>query len=274
MLAMTDVVRAIILGIVEGLTEFLPVSSTGHMILVMPWIGVSDGDPFWNDVFNFFIQSGAILAVILYFWARLWRLTFRPPGRSWRDHILFKLFVAMLPAAILGPLLDDFMKAKLMTPAVVAGALIVGGVAILVIEHYVRHPRYADAGTIPLTAALLIGLVQCLAMVPGTSRSGATIMGALLLGLTPAAAAEFSFFLAIPTLAGASTLSLVKGLDKIQPGQHVPLAVGFIVSFLVAWLVVKMFMRYIQTHRFTWFAVYRIILGAIVVACLAFGHFG
>jgi len=274
MLAMTDTVRAVILGIVEGLTEFLPVSSTGHMILVMPWIGVADDDRFWNDVFNFFIQSGAILAVVIYFWKRLWRLTFRPPGRAWHEHILFKLFVAMLPAAVLGPLLDDFMKAKLMTPSVVAAALIVGGVAIIAIERWVRQPRYADAATIPLTIALAIGLIQCLAMVPGTSRSGATILGALLLGLTAAAAAEFSFFLAIPTLVGASVLSLVEGLETIQPGQRTPLAVGFIVSFIVAWLVVKVFMRYIQTHRFTPFGVYRIVLGVVVIVFLVFGRYG
>jgi len=274
MLAMTDAVLAVILGIVEGLTEFLPVSSTGHMILVMPWLGIPDDDRFWNDVFNFFIQSGAILAVVIFFWRRLWRLTFRPPGSAWHAHILVKLFVAMLPAAILGPLLDDFMKTRLMTPSVVAGALVAGGLAILAIERWGGRPRLPDAGTIPLHIVLAIGLIQCLAMVPGTSRSGATIMGALLLGLTPAAAAEFSFFLAIPTLLGASALSLVKGLGKIQPGQHAVLAVGFVVSFLVAWLVVKMFMRYIQTHRFTAFAVYRIVLGVVVAVLLVFDSFG
>ncbi len=274
MLAMTDVVRAVILGIVEGLTEFLPVSSTGHMILVMPWIGIPDGDPFWNGVFNYFIQSGAILAVVIYFWTRLWRLTFRPPGSAWQDHILTKIFVAMLPAAILGPIMDDFMKAHLMTPAVVAGALIVGGFAIFAIERWGPRATWTDAAMIPLRIAFVIGVLQCLAMIPGTSRSGATIMGALLLGLTPAAAAEFSFFLAIPTLVGASLLSLVKGLDAIEPGQHLVLAVGFIVSFIVAFLVVKMFMRYIQTHRFTVFAGYRVVVGVLVAVLLVFGRYG
>jgi len=271
---MLDIWRAVILGVVEGLTEFLPVSSTGHMILVMPWIGVADDDKFWNDVFNFFIQSGAILAVVIFFWRRLWGLTFHPGEKKWHEHILFKLFVAMLPAGVLGVLFDDFMKEKLMTPSVVACALIVGGVAIIAIEKFVRHPRMTDAGLIPLWVAFLIGLIQCLAMIPGTSRSGATIMGALVLGLTPAAAAEFSFFLAIPTLVGASALSLLKGLDKIESGQYVPLAVGFVVSFIVAWLVVKMFMRFIQHHRFTSFAIYRVVLGAVVLVYLCSGRFG
>jgi len=262
---MTDTIRAIILGVVEGLTEFLPVSSTGHMILVMPWIGIDEQvDIFWNDVFNFFIQIGAILAVVVYFWRRLWKLTFHPAGKAWHEHILFKLFVAILPAGVLGVLFDDFMKAKLMHVPVVASALVVGGIAILVIERAVRHPKITDAGAITLRIAFLIGLIQCLAMIPGTSRSGATIMGALLLGLTPAAAAEFSFFLAIPTLLGAGLLSLLKG--DVQPEQAKLLAIGFAVSFVVAWLVVAGFMRFIQTHKFTSFAIYRIVIGMIVLA--------
>jgi undecaprenyl-diphosphatase len=265
---MNDAWRAVILGIVEGLTEFLPISSTGHMILAEPLLGISQADRFWNDVFNFFIQTGAILAVVIYFWRRLWRLTFHPSDRRWHEHILFKLFIAMLPAAVLGPLLDDFMKARLMNPPVVACALILGGIAILVIERAIRTARYTDAGTIPLWVALVIGAAQCLAMIPGTSRSAATIMGALVLGLSAAAAAEFSFFLAIPTLVGAGALSLVKGFDEIQPGQGIPLAVGFWVSFLVAWIVVAAFMRFIQTHRFTVFAVYRIVIGIVVLAML------
>ena len=264
---MNDVIRAVILGVVEGLTEFLPISSTGHMILVMPWIGISgEAEPFWNGVFNFFIQIGAILAVVIYFWRRLWRLTFHPADKAWHEHFLFKLLIAMVPAGVLGVMFDHFMKRHLMKPPVVAVALVLGGLAILVIERAVRHPRFADAGAISLRVAFLIGLIQCLAMVPGVSRSGATIMGALVLGLTPVAAAEFSFFLAIPTLVGAGMLSLVKGLDQIQPGQRIPLALGFLVAFVVAWGVVAAFMNYIRTHQFTWFALYRIVLGGIVLA--------
>ena len=270
---MTDTVRAIVLGIVEGLAEFLPVSSTGHMILVMPLLGIEhEQDPFWNDVFNFFIQTGAILAVVIYFWRRLWRLTLHPADKAWHEHLLFKLFIAMVPAGVLVLLrVDDFMKAKLMNPPVVATALVLGGIAIIVIERVVRQAKFTDAGAIPLRIAFLIGLIQCLAMIPGTSRSGATIMGALLLGLSTAAAAEFSFFLAIPTLVGAGLLSLVKGLDQIGPGQGVPLAVGFVVSFVVAWVVVAAFMRFIQTHKFTSFAIYRIVLGLVVLGVISRG---
>ena len=268
---MNDIVRAIILGIIEGLTEFLPVSSTGHMILAMPPLGIAQGDPFWNDVFNFFIQIGAILAVVIYFWKRLWNLTFHPTGKVWHEHILFKLFVAILPAGVLGVLLDDFMKEHLMRVPIVASALVLGGVAIIMIERVVKQPKYADAAMIPLRIAFLIGLIQCLAMIPGTSRSGATIMGALLLGLSTTAAAEFSFFLAIPTLLGAGALSLIKGIDKINAEQVAPLAVGFVVSFVVAWVVVAVFMRFIKTHKFTSFAVYRIVVGIVVLAAM-WGH--
>jgi len=265
---MNEFVQAVILGIVEGLTEFLPISSTGHMILVQPLIGIENGDPFWNDVFNFFIQIGAILAVVIYFWQRLWKLTFHPADKAWHQHILFKLFIAMLPAAILGTLFDDFMKAKLMNLPVVATALIVGGIAILIIEAVVKNPKIKDAGAITLWVAWWIGVFQCLAMIPGTSRSGATIMGALILGLAPVAAAEFSFFLAIPTLLGAGLLSLLKGLEDIQPGQELPLAVGFVTAFVVAWIVVAAFMRFIQNHKFTSFAIYRIIIGGAVLAMI------
>jgi undecaprenyl-diphosphatase len=266
---MPDILKAVILGIVEGLTEFLPISSTGHMILVEPLLGIAEGDPFWAGTFDIFIQIGAILAVALFFWQRLWRLTLHPADKSWPEHILVKLFVAFLPAAIIGFMAGDFIEAHLKTPLVVAGALIVGGLAIIIIEAAVRHPRITDAASISLWYALAIGFAQCLAMIPGTSRSGATIMGALVLGLTPAAAAEFSFFLAIPTMFAAGGYSLLKHLKDIQPGQFVTLGVGFVVSFVVAWLVVKMFMRFIQTHRFTSFAIYRLALGAVVIAWYA-----
>lgn len=262
---MNDFFRAIILGVVEGLTEFLPVSSTGHMVLVEPLLGLSNQDVFWGKTFDIFIQIGAILAVTLYCWRRLWRLTLKPAGGAWTDHFLVKLFVAFLPAAVLGLVCHHFIEEHLKTPAVVAAALVAGGIAILIIEAGVRHSPITDAGTISLRCALLIGLAQCLSLIPGTSRSAATIMGALLLGLTPAAAAEFSFFLAIPTMFAAGGYSLLKNLKHIQSDQLLLLAVGFITAFVVAWLVVAAFMRYIATHRFTVFAVYRIILGFVVL---------
>ncbi len=267
---MNDIVRAIILGVVEGLTEFLPVSSTGHMILVMPLIGIAETDRFWNGAFDIFIQLGAILAVAIYFWRRLWLLAVRPPAQPWREHILLKLFVAFLPAAVIGALAGDFIEEKLKNPLIVAYALVIGGVAILVIEAVVRRPRVMDAVAVSLTCAAGIGFVQCLAMVPGTSRSGATIMGALALGLAPAAAAEFSFFLAIPTMFAAGFYSLHKHLDELHAHMLAPLAVGFVVAFIVAWIVIAAFMRFIQTHRFTVFAIYRILLGGIVLAVLLY----
>jgi undecaprenyl-diphosphatase len=303
---MHDMWRAVILGVVEGITEFLPVSSTGHLILVDTMLGLRDDDPFWSGTFDIFIQIGAILAVMIYFWRRLWRLIFhyhKPPAenpapgstaghlfphkapsgaavleyapaspavaRAWWDHILVKLFVAFIPAAVVGLLASDFIEARLKNAAVVATALVLGGIGILVIEKVVRHPRWHDAGTIPLRIALFIGIAQCAALIPGTSRSAATIMGALLVGLSPVAAAEFSFFLAIPTMIAAGIYSLLKHLDQIEPHQFGVLAVGFVVSFIVALAVVAAFMRFIQTHRFTVFAVYRILVGIIVLGIIA-----
>lgn len=287
---MTDLLRAVALGIVEGLTEFLPVSSTGHMILVEPLLGIPEGDPFWSGTFDVFIQIGAILAVAALFWARLWKLTFEQaealrrrhfpvtgsvarPGPLFgllkavgQEHILAKILVAFLPAVIIGKLTADFIEENMKTPFVVACALVAGGVAILLIERFVRRPKVTDAASVTLTTAFLIGVAQCLAMIfPGTSRSAATIMGALLLGLSSSAAAEFSFFLAIPTMFAAGGYSLFKHIDEIDASQLVTLGVGFVVSFIVAWLVVRVFMRFIQTHRFTSFAIYRIILGVIVL---------
>jgi undecaprenyl-diphosphatase len=267
---MNDISRAVILGIVEGLTEFLPISSTGHMILVMPLLGIHKSDPsfhFWNGAFDIFIQLGAILAVAIYFWKRLWRLTFAPAGASWTDHILFKLFIAFLPAAVVGLVAADFIEEKLKNPLVVAAALVAGGVAILIIEQVVHRYPIQDAAATPPSRAVGVGLFQCLSMIPGTSRSAATIMGGLVLGMSPMAAAEFSFFLAIPTMFAAGFYSLLKHAMKgnIHSDQIGPLAVGFVVSFIVAWVVVAGFMRFIQTHRFTAFAIYRIVLGAVVL---------
>jgi undecaprenyl-diphosphatase len=263
---MSDTWRAVILGIVEGLTEFLPVSSTGHLVLVQPLLDLQSGDEFWSGAFNIFIQIGAILAVIIYFWRRLWRLAAHPGGRPLRDHILVKLFVAFLPAAVTGLLFHRYIEDHLEFPLPVAGALIAGGVAILLIERRRTRPTVLDAGDITLAQAFLIGVAQCAALFPGVSRAAATIMGGLLVGLSTAAAAEFSFFLAIPTLTAAGMFALLKHLDRIHHQEGFLLTVGFGVSFVTAWVVVAAFMRFIRTHRFTAFAVYRIILGIVVIA--------
>ena len=266
---MNDILRAVVLGIVEGLTEVLPISSTGHMILVMPLLGIEPSDRFWNGAFDIFIQLGAILAVLIYFWRRLWPLAVRRPGRRWHEHILVKLVVAFLPAAVIGARAGDFIEEKLKNPMVVSVALIVGGIAILIIEAAIRDPKVRDAASISLMGALAVGLAQCLSMVPGTSRSAATIMGALLVGLSPAAAAEFSFFLAIPTMFAAGFYSLHKHVHQIESAQVLILGVGFAVAFAVAWVVIAGFMRFIQTHRFTGLAIYRIALGVIVLVVIA-----
>ncbi len=269
---MADWLCAVILGIIEGLTEFLPVSSTGHMILAMPLLGINKGDAdfrFWNGAFDIFIQLGAILAVLIYFWKRLFKLTLDFHWDRVHEHILFKLWVAFMPAAVLGLLFDDFIEEKLKNPLVTAVALVVGGILIILIERTVRQHRITDAATVSLLGAFIIGLAQCLAMIPGTSRSAATIMGALLIGMSPAAAAEFSFFLAIPTLSAAGIYSLLKHRDEVTPDGTIYLVIGFVVSFVVAWIVVAAFMRFIQTHKFTSFAIYRIILGAVVILAIS-----
>jgi len=265
---MNDVVRAIVLGIVEGLTEFLPISSTGHMILVEPLLGIPSGDPFWSGVFDIFIQIGAILAVMIYFCRRLWKLMAHPGNKPIYEHLLVKLFVAFLPAAVVGLLFHKQIEDYLKHPLPVAIALIVGGVLIFVIERYCTRPWIRDAGDISLWHALFIGVAQCVALFPGMSRSAATIMGALLVGLSTAAAAEFSFFLAIPTLTAAGLFSLLKRLDEVHSEQGFLLTVGFGVSFITAWIVVAAFMKFIQSHKFTSFAIYRIVLGVIVIASL------
>ena len=265
---MDDMIRAAIMGVVEGVTEFLPISSTGHMILFERPLGIVESD-FWK-AFEVVIQTGAILAVVVYFWQRLWKLAIHPAGKPWQEHIAVKLFVAFLPAAVIGLLAGKWIQEHLFDWRVVAATLVLGGVGILVIEAVIRHPRIHDAAEISLKTAFLIGLAQCVAMIPGTSRSAATIMGALLLGLTPAAAAEFSFFLAIPTLLAAGGYSLLKYAHILHREEMGMLLVGFGVSFVVALAVVRFLMKFIQTHKFTLFAVYRIILGAIVVVVYQF----
>lgn len=265
---MSDVLRAIVLGVVEGLTEFLPISSTGHMILVEPLLGIPNGDPFWSGVFDIFIQVGAICAVVLFFWRRLWRLSVHPAGEPLREHILVKLFIAFLPAAVVGKLAGGWIEEHLKFPFPVACALIVGGLGILLIEWRFCKPIITDAARLPLSLAFLVGVSQCFALWPGMSRSASTIMGGLVIGLSASAAAEFSFFLAIPTMFAAGGYSLLKHRHDVHSEQALLLAVGFIVSFLVAWVVIAAFMRYIQTHKFRPFAFYRIVLGLVVLGML------
>jgi undecaprenyl-diphosphatase len=263
------IITAILLGIVEGLTEFLPVSSTGHLILAAELLGYKAEQ--WST-FNVVIQLGAILAVIVLYWRTFWTVATGLFGRdegAWR--FAANIAVAFLPSAVLGLLLIDNIEALLGNAILVAIALIVGGIAILLIERLVQPASIAPGvAAIPLKRALGIGLIQCLSMVPGVSRSGATIMGALTLGVERRTAAEFSFFLAVPTMVGATGLSLFKHHDEISAGgvDWGLIAIGFVVSFLVAIAVIKWFVGIVSRYGFAPFAWYRIVAGSIALVWL------
>lgn len=257
-------VKATIMGIVEGLTEFLPVSSTGHLILTGALLHFDDDKA---KVFDIAIQTGAILAVILVYWQKIRSTIVALPTDRQAQRFAINVLVAFLPAVVLGLLLGKGIKAHLFTPWVVATTFILGGFVILWAEGR-RHPpvRINSVDEMHWTDALKVGFVQCLALVPGTSRSGATIIGGMLLGLSRKAATEFSFYLAIPTLIGAGVYSLYKERASLGAGDVPLFAVGFIFSFLSAWLCVRWLLRYISSHDFKPFAWYRIAFGLVVLA--------
>ncbi|MEQ1864816.1 MAG: undecaprenyl-diphosphate phosphatase [Micropepsaceae bacterium] len=260
------VVSAIILALVEGLTEFLPVSSTGHMILVKELLGL-DTPP--DRVFEIFIQFGAILAICAIYFEQLWRVTKAVPHNENAQRFFIGLFIAFLPAATLGVLFADLIKAYLFNPYVVAIMLVAGGVVILIIERMVKIPQYYAVEDFPLILYLKIGLCQCIAMVPGVSRSGATIMGSLLMKVERSAAAEFSFFLAIPTMLGASTYSLYKSWKFLHFEDFFILALGFVVAFVSAYWVARRFVSFVSNNGFGVFAWYRIVLGSFMLGYFA-----
>ena len=267
-----DIATPVILGIVEGLTEFLPVSSTGHLILATKLLGY-DADK-W-EVFNIVIQLGAILAVVVLYWRTFWAVLqglFRRDATSIR--FVRNILVAFLPAAVIGLALHKKIEALLGDAMVVAVALILGGMAILAIEWRVKKGHIAGVAEVPVKTTLGIGFIQCLAMIPGVSRSGATIMGALSLGVERRTAAEFSFFLAIPTMLGATTVELAKHRHDIMAPGAVGLGtigIGFVVAFIVAMLVIKAFVSIISKHGFAPFAWYRIIAGSAASIWLIHG---
>ena len=271
---METLIAIIILGIVEGVTEFIPVSSTGHLILASELLGYDAAR--WA-VFNVVIQLGAILAVIVLYWRTFWAVLvglLRNQPESWR--FVRNILLGFLPSAVLGLLLHDYVEIMLGSASVVAWALIAGGVAIIVIERLVKvAPAPAVERPEEMVAAvtfkqsILIGLVQCLAIIPGVSRSGATIIGAVALGIDRKTAADFSFFLAVPTLAGATALQLAKHHDQIQPGMIGNILIGAFVSFVVALIVVKLFVAFVKRHGFTPFGWYRIVAGAAALVWLA-----
>ena len=271
MIDIFEILKAILFGIVEGITEWLPVSSTGHLILLDEFIQLQVSDAFY-EMFEVVIQLGAILAVIVLFFHKLWPFSSKKSALEKKDtwNLWFKVIVAVIPSAVLGLLLDDWMDAHLYNYVVVAIALIFYGVAFMLVEKKNAGKAFAiqTVYQIDYKTALLIGAFQVLSLIPGTSRSGSTILGAILLGVARPAGAEFSFFLAIPTMLGASALKLLKYLlEGMLPtvNEVAVLAVGCIVSFLVSLLVIKALMDYVRRHSFSVFGVYRIILGAAVI---------
>ncbi len=262
--------NAILLALVEGITEFIPVSSTGHLILAEK-IFVLTGDPGFNNAFLVIIQLPAILSVVVYFWRDLWPFSTSGEKRTALYRLWFHIVIAVLPAVGFGLLFDDIIERHLFSPRPVAAALLVGGVALIVIEKRPRQGVPTTLSGLTPALALYIGLFQCLALVPGTSRSGATIVGAMLLGLGRASAAEFSFFLAIPTMAGATALKLLKGGLAFTPEQWSILALGSAVSFISAYAVIHLYLGYIRKRDFVIFGYYRIGLAAVIFACVWLG---
>ncbi len=260
---MINIIKAIILGIVEGLTEFLPVSSTGHLIIINEWLSFSES---FTITFDIVIQLGAILAVVVIFWDRLF--PFGKPKEEMNKifRLWFLTIVGVLPAVILGLLFDDIIEQYLFNPIVVAIMLIIGGIVFFIVEDKAKKSTVCDVGELTYKKAFFIGLIQCLAMIPGTSRSASTIIGGMFLGLTRVVAAEFSFFLAIPTMVGATGYSLLKTSFSLSYSEFIILGVGFVVSFLVALVVIKLFLDYVKKNTFKVFGYYRIVLGVLVLS--------
>ena len=265
--------KAAVMGVVEGLTEFLPISSTGHLILAGALLGFDDDKA---KVFDIAIQTGAIFAVILVYWQKIKSTVIALPTQRLARRFVLNVFIAFVPAVVLGLLFGSAIKAHLFTPTVVASSFIIGGFIILWVEGWGRkplheghpddHARIINVESMTPMDALKVGLVQCLAMVPGTSRSGATIIGGMLLGMSRKAATDFSFYLAIPTLIGAGVYSLYKERALLSMADVPMFAVGLVFSFLSAWLCVRWLLRYIATHSFVVFAWYRIAFGIVVLA--------
>ena len=262
---MIDLIKSLFLGIIEGITEWLPISSTGHMILFNSLIG--NGGFTASDLYLYVIQLGAILAVVTVFWNKLWpfspKKTAEQKKQTWI--MWFKVIVGILPSAVIGLLLEDLME-NFETDGVVGAMLILYGIAFILIEQKKRTPRVKTIEQLTYKTALYIGLFQCLAIIPGTSRSGATILGAILIGCSRPMAAEYSFFLSIPIMAGISFIKIVKNLDQLaNVANVVVLLFGMIVSYIVSLLAVRFLMNYVKKHDFSAFGIYRIILGVIVI---------
>lgn len=275
-MSIIEILKVILFGIVEGFTEWLPISSTGHLILVENIIHLNQPEEFWN-VFKVVIQLGAILAVVLLYWDKLWPFSAKKRAAQNRAtwNLWIKIIIACLPAAIIGLPFDDILDAYLSTPTVIAATLIIYGLAFIFLEIFNAKKRFniTKLSQLDYRTAVLIGAFQCLSLVPGTSRSGATILGAMILGCSRSVAAEFSFFLGIPVMFGASLLKIVKHGLGFSGEQIFILIFGMLVAFIVAVLTISFLMKYIRKHNFKIFGYYRIVLGIIVLIWFTFfGH--
>ncbi len=280
-----DFIKVLILSIVEGVTEFLPVSSTGHLILVNQFVKLEPES--FSNAFNVIIQLGAILSVVVLYFERLnpWTKSKIRLPRNYDDlndrskayfilthpdkdtiKLWFKVIVGVLPAMVLGLLFDDLIDEYLFNPMTVAAMLFIWGLIIIFVEKRNKNIKYEKISDVPFMTIFMIGFFQCLAMIPGTSRSAATIMGAMILGLSRPAAAEFSFFLAIPTMLGATLLKLVKNFGGFSGYEWTLILIGMVLSFIVAFIVIKKFLSYVKKHDFIPFGIYRIILAVVVFA--------
>jgi undecaprenyl-diphosphatase len=265
-----DLLKAFILGVVEGLTEFVPVSSTGHLLLVQRFFGFADDE--FGKTFAVLIQFGAILALLSIYFFKLWRLATTMFSDPDARRFIIGVLIAFLPAAVVGALAHDFIKAVLFNVWIVCFTLIVGGAILLWVDSLDLKPRYHDATRFTLPMYFIIGVAQCVSMIPGVSRSGTTIVSAMLLGADRRSAAEFSFWLAMPTMFGAFVYDLYKSRGQLTMDNSIIIAVGFAVSFVAAWIVVKTFLDYVQRHGFGLFAWWRVIVGTLGLIALALGY--
>ncbi len=264
-----SIISALVLGLIEGLTEFVPVSSTAHVLLAGHFLGFESP----GNTFAVLIQLGAILAILSVYFAKLLGIALSLPTSAASRRFVLAVLVAFLPAAVIGALAHDFIKTVLFeTPMLICVVLIAGGIVLLWIDRMPLQPRYHDVTQYPLSLAFKIGLCQCVAMIPGTSRSGATIVGALLLGADKRSAAEFSFFLAMPTMLGAFTLDLYKNRNALTVDDGLIIAIGFVAAFVSALFVVRGLLDFVSKRGYAPFAWWRIVVGAIgIIGLLAFG---
>jgi undecaprenyl-diphosphatase len=261
--------QAVLLGILEGLTEFIPVSSTGHVLLAGYFLGVQSP----GRAFEVLIQLGAILAILAVYFGRLWATAAALPYKAQARSFALSVLIAFLPAAVVGAALHGFIKSVLFeSPGLICIMLILGGFVLLAVDRLAVTPHYTEAMEFPPALALKIGLFQTLAMIPGVSRSGATIVGGLLLGADKRAAAEFSFYLAIPTMAGAFAFDLYKNWPTLDISNATPIVIGFVTAFLAALVVVRVLLEFVSRHGYAAFGWWRIIVGAAGLAALQLGH--